>query len=85
MVIEWTAPADGGSAITSYTVQIRQIDGSTFTIYDGCTGVAITCTVPISALIATPYSLGHNNLVRAKVKATNAVGSSDYSPEGTGA
>jgi len=31
VTISWTAPSNGGSAITSYTVNIRQSDGSTFT------------------------------------------------------
>ncbi len=29
--IAWLAPADGGSAILGYTVEIKQTDGTTFT------------------------------------------------------
>ena len=29
--ISWVAPSNGGSAITAYTVAIRQSDGTTYT------------------------------------------------------
>jgi hypothetical protein len=31
VVIDWTAPSENGSTITSYTVTIRQSDGTTYT------------------------------------------------------
>lgn len=31
IVIDWIAPDDGGSPITSYVIVIRQSDGATFT------------------------------------------------------
>ena len=58
VAITWAAPADGGSAITGYTVDIQQSDG-TYTTYAGCTGTAVSCTVPISVLQAAPYNLAN--------------------------
>ncbi len=79
------APSDGGSAITSYTVAIGQSDGTTFTVYAGCSGTAVSCTVPISVLQAAPYSLANLASVYATVFATNAVGISSTSTSGNGA
>ena len=41
--------------------------------------------MPISVLKASPFSLDWGREVYAKVLATNLVGNSDYSIEGTGA
>ena len=75
---------DGGLAITGYTVDILQSDG-TYTTYTGCTSIAVSCTVPISVLQAAPYNLVAGSSVFAKVKATNSIGSSAYSLAGNGA
>jgi hypothetical protein len=87
--IAWTAPFDGGSALTTYTITIRQSDGSTFTVdstnCDGSDVSATTCSVPIATLMAAPYSLNWGDSVYAKVKATNAVGDSSESTVGNGA
>ena len=49
--ITWAAPFDGGSAITSYAVAIRQSDGSTFTTEsENCSVSKTSCTVTISIL-----------------------------------
>jgi len=90
--IAWTAPSNGGSAITAYTITIRQSDGSTFSIDStNCDGSdatirdAASCSVPITALMAAPYSLNWGDSVYAKVKATNVVGDSAESSAGNGA
>ena len=65
VVINWAAPANGGSAITGYDVEIRKSDG-TFTTHTGCIGsTAVSCTVPISVLKATPYNLANGASVYA--------------------
>ncbi len=79
VAIAWIAPPDGGSAITGYNVAILQSDGVTYSAYLGCTGTAVSCSVPISVLQAAPYNLGAGSSVFAKVKATNSIGSSVYS------
>jgi hypothetical protein len=54
--INWVAPDDGGSVITSYGVKIlNRVSG--YTIYTGCTSTVVNCTVPISVLQAAPYNL----------------------------
>ena len=65
-------------------MDIQQSDG-TYTTYTGCTGIAVSCTVPISVLQAAPYNLVAGSSVFAKVKATNSIGSSAYSLVGNGA
>jgi hypothetical protein len=87
--IAWTAPFNGGSALSSYTITIRQSDGLTYSVdstnCDGSDPSATTCTVPIATLLAAPYSLYWGDSVYAKVKATNVVGISSESSEGNGA
>ena len=51
VTISWVAPFNGGSAITAYSVAIRQSDGTTFTKESAFCNVSTTsCTVPISIL-----------------------------------
>jgi hypothetical protein len=80
IAITWVAPPMGSTAITGYTVAIKN-SGSTFTSYAACTnvGTAVTCTVANTVLKAAPYSLSNGALVIAKVHATNLIGSSAYS------
>jgi hypothetical protein len=54
-------------------------DGTSSTIV-----AANSCSVPVSSLITSPFSLPFGSSVYAKVKATNLVGSSDYSTIGNG-
>ena len=85
VIINWVAPYDGGSTITGYTVEIQQSDLTTFTTYTGCTGAAVSCTVPISDLKAATYNLVVGSSVFAQIIAANAIGNSATSPAGNGA
>lgn len=92
MKISWTAPYAGGSAITSYTVKIRETDEVTYTEYgptcDGADSAVIAnreCSVLISILLAAPYSLPWGSGIYARVAAANIKGISEYSDEGNGA
>jgi hypothetical protein len=82
VVIDWTAPADNGSVITSYTILIAQSDGAFSEETTNCDGSnasiisSTQCTVPLSVLTTAPYSLSLGNNVNAKVIATNVKGDS---------
>jgi hypothetical protein len=91
IVISWNLPTENGSSVTSYLVTIRQSDDSTFTEdstnCDGSNGTILTnrqCTVPITTLITSPYSLNTCDGVYVKISATNAKGTSSTSNEGNG-
>ena len=91
VVITWVAPFNGGSQITSYRITIRQNDLTYTTELASCNGssqsviAALSCTLPISTLQASPFNLLWGASVYAKVIATNVVNSSDISLEGNGA
>lgn len=90
--ITWTAPNDGGSPFTAYTITLRQSDMTTYTAeLTNCDGSnsgiisSASCSIPITTLMAAPYSLNWGASIFAKVKATNVVGESGTSVEGNGA
>lgn len=93
VLISWTAPDARGWAIKGYKIYIRHSDPSVFsinTVYcDGMNDTNIlaytNCTVPISTLVAWPYSLPWGYHVWAKVIANNGNGDSLESVEGNGA
>ena len=88
IVVSWTAPSDNGSTITSYTIKIKHNDSSFSTELTNCDGSDATikattqCTIPVTTLQASPYSLPDLSTVKATVLATNAEGPSGTSAEG---
>ena len=74
LAVSWSAPADNGSAITSYDLQYRQGTSGNFT--DGPQNVNGTS--------ATLTGLAANTLYQVQVRATNAEGDSAWSPSGSG-
>ena len=68
---------------------IRQSDAATYSIdttsCDMSASIATTCTVPVTVLRATPFSLDWGTNVHATVTAINAYGSSTVSAAGNGA
>ena len=89
VLITWIAPDANGSPILGYRVKIRQndllyteelvnCDGSTAVIRD-----ATSCSIPISVLTASPYSLPWGSNVYAKVIAYNDYGDSLVSDPGS--
>jgi hypothetical protein len=88
--VAWTEPYSGGSPITALLIEIRAADGVSFAaqpLY--CNGLTDTtvlaqgyCAIPTSALRAAPHNLPQGALVVARLRASNAVGSSPYSDDG---
>jgi Flp pilus assembly pilin Flp len=71
VTVTWVAPADGGSAITGYTVECRAGTGA-YTSYGPFTGTSTTIT-----------GLANNTSYNCRVTATNAVGNSTASSNST--
>lgn len=92
VLFTWTAPYNGGSPLTRYTIMIQNSDGTTFDESilhcDGTDSTILSnaqCTVPISALQSVPFNLPWGSAIYVKVSATNVVGTSEFSPLGNGA
>lgn len=92
ILIQWTAPADGGSPIFEYVVLIRQNEGLYFSRDTAsCNGYTVEalqqhkCYVPISTLRGSPWLLEWGSHVFAKVQAKTLVGDSPWSAVGNGA
>ena len=89
VVLNWDAPVDNGSPITSYQVFIRKSDLSYIedpTVCDGArldTIQSTSCNVPLSVLTAQPYNLLLGYKIYMKVIATNAYGDSLISEPGS--
>ena len=86
--IAWTAPDNGGSPITGYSVKIRHSDAVTFsedtTNCDMSADTSLSCQIPVATLTST-YGLTWGDSVFATVIAINVYGSSTESVEGNGA
>jgi hypothetical protein len=90
IVVDWTAPSDNGSPITSYRVTFKKADGeySELAACDGslaATFSARQCTVFIYSLSDSPFLLTLGDNVYAKVVAINFYGESVESDAGNGA
>jgi hypothetical protein len=82
VTLTWAKPYSGGNAISAYIVQFQHGDSSTdfspeLSYCDGSDLAVLEtrrCTVPFTVLRAAPFNLSLNQLVAAKIAATNAVG-----------
>lgn len=80
--VSWTAPFNGGSAITGYRVQFKQSNGTFSESEVDCMqhlSTAITCSISVLNLRASPYSLAWGSSVYARVLAINDYGTSEPS------
>lgn len=89
--ITWQAPANNGDNIIRYTILIRDFNGITYnTQLTYCNGsnpaivAATTCSIPVSVLLASPFSLTWGTDVYVKIIATNSLGDSNESNPGHG-
>jgi hypothetical protein len=70
--VAWTLPATNGAAITGYRVFLLANSGSYIEESDACRNNAAlvssrSCLVPLTTLIAAPYSLSLGDSVYAEV------------------
>ena len=73
LTVDWTAPADNGSAITGYSVQYQQHGAGSWTAH-AHSGTGTTATIT---------GLTTNKAYHVQVKANNVRGSSDWSATAT--
>lgn len=93
VIISWSTPtSDGGSPFNAYSVYIRDSNLVYTLEATYCDSSIITaimtstrCTVPFTTLRSSTFNLILGNSVLAKIVASNVYGSSDPSPEGSGA
>lgn len=80
VTITWLAPADGSDPITAYRIEIRDATAAWVvesTYCDGTDSAVLsgrTCTVPMSALRTSPFSLAFDALVEVRASARNSYG-----------
>jgi len=67
VIVTWTAPDNGGSAITAYTIRIKQNDGVYTTVNSTCNGSGATivqnlnCSISETVLVSAPFSIPWNS------------------------
>lgn len=75
--VSWSAPFNGGAAITSYNVVFRA-QGNAFVQTDNCQpGLMLSCSFNANTLKAAPFSYVEKDRVFVKVTASNAEGESE--------
>ena len=74
VTVTWTAPSDGGAAITSYTVQ-RSSDGTNWTTQSDTDGNATNGSATLTSQADGTYTY--------RVAATNSVGTGSYGVSGS--
>lgn len=88
VVVTWTEPSARGTPITGYKIYIRKSDltyAQEPISCDASASLALTCSIPLSTLTATPFSLVNGQSVKAKLIAINLYGDSGLSVSGSGA
>lgn len=86
----WKMPYNGGNAISSYVILFSDSTGNNFyPINAYCNGNSPSivsqrfCDIPFITLRSAPFNLVQDQLVRAKLAATNIIGTGAFSPVNT--
>ncbi len=79
--INWDAPNTNANPISSYTILLRAVDGTTWLENEfDCDGsspaivAALSCTIPMLTLQAPPFNLVLGSSIQVKIAATNIIG-----------
>lgn len=91
MVVAWTKPYNGGTALTKAKIEILESDGTTWTEdttnCDGSNSVVFAakqCTLSMKTVLrASPYNLDFKDEIKARITFTNDIGDSLTSDETT--
>jgi len=82
----WKMPYNGGNAISSYIISFADSTGGNFyPINAYCDGNSPTivsqryCDIPFTTFRAAPFNLPQDHLVKAKLAATNIIGTGPFS------
>lgn len=81
VLISWTMPHDGYQSIINYLVEIQTSTGAWKQDVSNCKGsdpAMLTCLIPMSVLIATPYNLNFDTLIVVRATAQNSYGFAKY-------
>jgi hypothetical protein len=90
VIISWTAPGDQGSPITAYTVRLLNKTSNTYEVYtthcDGASALIITnraCPPILMSVFISTLGYSAGDLVKARIVATNAIGTGIQSEPNT--
>ncbi len=88
--ITWSIPANNGNSLTAYKIEILNLAENAWSETTAtCNGaqnsvfLARECIVPMSTLIAAPFNLVLDSLVKVRVSAINAAGAGTVSSTNT--
>lgn len=89
--VSWTEPSDlGGLLINSYKLEIKTSSGSFEKDLTNCNAESVadiistrSCTIPVTVLRELPFSIGDSEPISTRVTATNDIGDSVVSAEGS--
>lgn len=89
-MVAWYEPDTNGAEITSYKIQLKELDGDFSEDLVNCDGTqssivsSRTCFIPVSVFKTEPYNQPWGASIYAIVSATNIKGESENSDEGNG-
>ena len=83
VLLQWTAPDDYGTEITSYEVQFLTSDGETLATDETycASETALSCFIPMNHLTDQdkPFQLSLGTFIQASVRAVNYLGAGAWS------
>ena len=80
-LVAWTLPFNNYETISELEINFLQKDGS-FSGHSSCAPAStdISCIIPISSFLSSPYLLIQGDLIQGRIWAKNVRGTGIYSP-----